>query len=579
MKTIIHQHNNVVSQLKNAYSKLTEIPSSIDADDARRRRLLNIILVGFSLLDILSMITLIFFLVGGIGDLAETLLILSINVAFLIGVFIILAINRYGLGWLASSIFLLFVMALFAISDAPIEVATGRTALFFVVPVIMASVLLPSYASFIMAVLSSALVSIMAVNIGEIPNISANIAFFCVALVSWLAARSLEQALQELRTINAELDQRVSDRTHELSNALTREHAEASRRQAILEGIADGVIVLNNDNEIIMANPAISRLLEMPIEQITEHNFDDILQSSILSDDDRSVLMQVISSTDTNMAPMRIRWDKKTLSVKAAPVKDVVSGEAIGNVAVLRDFTREAEMEEMKNTFVAMVSHELRTPLNAILGYSEMLRDAYYGPVNDKQANAADRILKNSRRLFDIVSDLLDKAQIEAGHLSLNYSEFPTAEMVESLHSVMDKIASDKGLELSSVIAPEMPETITNDPQRLQQVMINLVNNAVKFTETGGITLRVYRVTDEHWAFDVTDTGPGIALEDQKYIFDQFRQVDGTATRSHGGIGLGLAIVKRIVDFMGGRILVQSALGRGTTFTVLLPFEPPQKEE
>jgi len=226
-----------------------------------------------------------------------------------------------------------------------------------------------------------------------------------------------------------------------------------------------------------------------------------------------------------------------------------------------------------------MVSHELRTPLNAILGYSEMLRDAIYGAVNDKQANAADRILKNSRRLLDIVSDLLDKAQIEAGHLSLTFVVFPTVELVENMHSVMDKISADKGLALTSSITSDMPATIHNDPERLQQILVNLVNNAIKFTSKGGVNVRVYHVTDEHWAFDVTDTGPGIAIEDQKYIFDPFRQVEGMATRAHGGIGLGLSIVKRIVDLMGGRIFVQSALGQGTTFTVILPFEPPHKKE
>jgi signal transduction histidine kinase len=124
-----------------------------------------------------------------------------------------------------------------------------------------------------------------------------------------------------------------------------------------------------------------------------------------------------------------------------------------------------------------------------------------------------------------------------------------------------------------------MPEVVNTDPQRLQQVLVNLVNNAVKFTEKGGISVRIYRVTEEHWAFDVKDTGPGIAPEDQKYIFDPFRQVEGTITRSHGGIGLGLSIVNRIIDLMKGRIFVQSTLGIGTTFTVVLPFETPRKKE
>jgi signal transduction histidine kinase len=221
---------------------------------------------------------------------------------------------------------------------------------------------------------------------------------------------------------------------------------------------------------------------------------------------------------------------------------------------------------------VAMVSHELRTPLNAILGYSEMLRDAYYGEMNEKQTNVADRILSNSRRLLDIVSDLLDKAQIEAGHLSLNLSTFPTSDLAENLHSVMDKIASDKSLALTSEIEPEMPAELRGDPQRIQQIMVNLVNNAVKFTEQGGIHVHIYKVAEDYWAFDVTDTGPGISVEDQRIIFDPFRQVGKITTRSHGGIGLGLAIVKRLVDLMGGRIFLKSIVGQGSTFTVILPI-------
>jgi signal transduction histidine kinase len=558
-------------------NRLFTIKSS-DPDDSRRRRLLNIILAGFTLISFTAMIMVGIFIIIGVVSVSDFGLTLLAILVFIISNIIIFVVNRYWSGLIASSIFLLFLTIILSFSDTPQQVAAGRSLFYFVIPITMASVLLRSYASFIMAVLSSLIVTVIALSIHITPDPTPMAGFLAVAFVSWLSSRSLEQTLHELRLINVELDQRVSDRTHDLSLALTREHAEASRRQAILEGIADGVIVLNNEGEVIMANPAISRLIEIPVKQIVQHHFDEVLQSPILSEEDRNILGQVIHQPDSNMAPMRIRWDHRTLSVKAAEVKDG-SGVAIGTVAVLRDFTREAELEEMKNTFVAMVSHELRTPLNAILGYSEMLRDAYYGPVNDKQANAADRILKNSRRLFDIVSDLLDKAQIEAGHLSLNYDTFKTTELPENLHSVMDKIANDKGLELTATIVPEMPETIENDVQRLQQVMVNLVNNAVKFTAKGGVHVHIYPVTTEHWAFDVTDTGPGIAIEDQKYIFDPFRQIDGTATRAHGGIGLGLAIVKRIIDLMGGRIFVQSSLGHGTTFTVVLPFALPHKQE
>jgi len=552
--------------------------STSDPDDARRRRLLNILLMGFLAIGLTAVVLLGVGLLTGALKISEFGRVFGSSLILVFVILVILVINRYWSGLIASATFLLLLTILVALGDIPKNTVEGRSLFYFVIPITMSSVLLRSYASFILAALSSLAVALLAftnhLTIDPVPMFG----FLAIALVSWLSARSLETALRDLRVINVELDQRVADRTQELSESLTREHAEASRRQAILQGIADGVIVLDNDGLVIMCNMATSRLLDTPIEQILQRRIDDVLQSSMLSDDDREVLMQTISAADVTMAPMRVRWDKRTLSVKAAPVRDV-EGHAIGNVAVIRDFTREAEVEEMKNTFVSMVSHELRTPLNAILGYSEMLRDAIYGSVNDKQANAADRILKNSRRLLDIVSDLLDKAQIEAGHLALHYEDFKATELLENMHSVMDQIAIDKGLELKSSIASDMPEMLNSDAQRLQQVLVNLVNNAIKFTEKGGITVRIYRATNEHWAFDVADTGPGIAPEDQKYIFDPFRQIEGTVTRSHGGIGLGLSIVNRIIDLMKGRIFVQSNPGQGTTFTVVLPFETHRKKE
>jgi len=175
--------------------------------------------------------------------------------------------------------------------------------------------------------------------------------------------------------------------------------------------------------------------------------------------------------------------------------------------------------------------------------------------------------------LMDIVSDLLDKAQIEAGHLKMNNTYFSCTELTHGLHSIMDKIANDKGLELSTQIEDDMPDEIYGDPKRIQQVLVNLVNNAAKFTETGSIQVHIYKAVDTSWACDVVDTGPGIAEDDQKLIFEPFRQVAKTVTRSHGGIGLGLSIVKRLVDLMGGHISLNSSPGQGSTFTVCLPLE------
>lgn len=562
---------------KISLNPLLEVVSS-DPDDARRRRLLNIILFGFAILVVLSFVVSFLSSFGGTPQEGGIALFYFTNLLFLVGVVVIYLVNRFKSGAWASSVFLIFVSLLLILSDTTEEVSNGRTLFVFVIPIILASVLLRSYASFIFAAFTSLIISVLALSIQTIPNIPAIVGFFAIALVAWLSARSLEQALKDLRTINTELDQRVQDRTRELSESLSRESEQASQRQAILQGIADGVIVFDNNGNAILANPALTRLVDTPLDQILSRNSEDIFESSEITTEDRGILLGILSKTNTNPVPMRIRWGQKTLSVSAAPVSDK-SNKFIGNVAVFRDFTREAEVEEMKNSFVAMVSHELRTPLNAILGYSEMLKEAYYGPMNEKQANAAERILNNSRRLLDIVSDLLDKAQIEAGHLNLKISTFPTKILAENLHSVMDKITSDRGLTLTSCIAPEMPEEMKGDPERIQQIMVNLINNAAKFTEKGGITVNLYKVAEEYWACDVIDTGPGIAPEDQRYIFEPFRQVDKTVTRSHGGIGLGLSIVKRLVDLMGGRIFLKSVLGQGSTFTVVLPFEPPQKRK
>ncbi len=569
----------MISQIHLFWTQLGDI-STTDADDLRRRKLLNILLTGTFVLSLLVVIStgLIIAFNPNVLNQPGYSFIELVGIGLLASSAVIFAINRFWSGPVASVVFLLFLVLAFTFSDTPDQVANGRTLIVFSIPIVMSSMLLSSSASFILATLSSIDIAVLSLANGMVPNTPAIAGFYMLALISWLSSRSLENALKDLREINAELDQRVADRTRELSESLSREAAQANQRQAILQGIADGVVVFDVKGKAILANPAISRLLDIPIQNILNSDIGIITESPQLSPEDRKVLLQIMNISEATLAPMRVRWGPKTISVNAAPVRDA-HGQAFGNVAVLRDFTREAEVEEMKNTFVAMVSHELRTPLNAVLGYAEMLRDAFYGPVNDKQANAADRILANSQRLLEIVSDLLDKAQIEAGRLKFQFAKFKVAELVDNLHDVMDRVANAKGLELTSEIAPDLPKQITSDAQRLLQVLINLVNNAVKFTEKGGISVRLFRLSEEEWGFDVTDSGPGIKPDAQAFIFDPFRQVDGTATRAHGGIGLGLSIVKRLVGLMGGRILLKSEVGKGSTFTVILPFEPPKQQQ
>jgi signal transduction histidine kinase len=225
-----------------------------------------------------------------------------------------------------------------------------------------------------------------------------------------------------------------------------------------------------------------------------------------------------------------------------------------------------------------MVSHELRTPLNSIMGYADMLHEGVYGKLEERQMGIVERMMANTHKLLSIVNDLLDQAQIEAGRLTFRNRHFRPSELADYVRGVMDNLLQSKGLQLSVSIAEDLPPMLYGDPQRLNQVLINLVNNAVKFTERGVIRVHFYRYGPEKWAVDVCDTGMGIPEEAQKYIFEPFRQVDRDITRRPGGVGLGLSIVKRLVNLMDGDITLKSQIGQGSTFTVVLPINVIEKE-
>jgi PAS domain S-box-containing protein len=439
----------------------------------------------------------------------------------------------------------------------------------------MASVLLRPWASFIMAGLVGLLLTAVALGAQLVPNMIGTLGFFAIALVSWLAARSLEQALADLRTINRELDQRVEDRTRELAEALTREQAEASKNQAILEGIADGVIVFDNEGRAIVANPAISHLIDRPSEEITGYDIETLMDEEV-DVTDREMIVDLLRDKDAHAPSVRVEWGPKTLSVSMAPVR-AAPDQVTGTVAVFRDFTREAEVERMKSAFVSMVSHDLRTPLGAIIGYADMLREAVYGPLSDKQLSVIERINANAGRQLSMVNNILDQAQIEAGKLTIHINPFDPRDLLADMESVMGVLTQSKGLELTWHVTDDVPGELHGDRQRLHQVLVNLVNNAIKFTEQGGVTVRIYRPDEDHWALDVSDTGPGIPPEAQAYIFEAFRQVDGSVTRAHSGFGLGLSIVKRLATLMGGGVKLTSEMGRGSTFTVVLPLTSVQE--
>ena len=562
--------------MRSFISKILGVQTA-NPDDARRRRLLNILLVGIFVVTMLALIgTLIdSALRQGVNPAETQITIFGIIVA-IVGIVIIYQINQRFSGYVAGLMFLLLLTGIFIISDSPQQLTEGRSLFLFTIPITSSSLILAPRASFLLAAISSLIVSWLALSIGFAVNVFVIAGFFVLAIVSWLAARSLEQALQELRVINANLDQVVIERTQELAQALERVRIEAGRNQAILNSIADGVVVFDTKWNAILVNPALRGILEMPTELIVNKNFSDLIEHPRLSPKSRQLLYAMMQH-DTQPPSFRIEWDKKTLSISAAQVYDNSKdrNSNIGTVTVFRDFTREAEVEKLKSTFVAIVSHELRTPLNAILGYAEMFKESVYGPMNDKQVNMAERIMKNTQRLLGLINDLLDQAQMEAGRLTIQMAPVRPADLLESMHSVMDQIAQEKSLKLTSKIDDNLPALLNGDGARLQQILVNLVNNAVKFTDQGTVRVRLFCPYENKWGIEVSDTGSGIPEEGLPKIFDTFHQVESGVTRVHGGFGLGLSIVKQLVNLMGGEIHVHSTVGVGSTFIITLPLVVP----
>ena len=230
------------------------------------------------------------------------------------------------------------------------------------------------------------------------------------------------------------------------------------------------------------------------------------------------------------------------------------------------------EASRIKSQLLSKVSHELRTPLGGILGYAELLRDDTFGELNSGQRKAAMEIIESVNYLTNMVNELLDEAQIQASTAILQETTFSTSALLKQSTSGMEILANKKGIQLHTSLDPDLPPELFGDERRLRQVIINLVGNAIKFTKAGSVHVQFLRPTSEHWEIQVQDSGMGIPKEAQSYIFEPFRQVNSAVTRDNRGIGLGLSITKQIVEIMGGRIVLESEVGKGSTFTILLPM-------
>jgi PAS domain S-box-containing protein len=354
--------------------------------------------------------------------------------------------------------------------------------------------------------------------------------------------------------------------------------------EALVGASPIAVVLMDNDGTITSWNPAAERLFGYTPEEAIGKNIDDVVATSEeVREEAESLLQRAIDGAESVRAvTRRTRKDGRLVDVELLAVPVVIGGERVGfyvlyhDIGPLQQARREAEAAaRAKSAFLATMSHEIRTPLNAVIGMTGLLLDTDLAP---EQQGYAEVIRSSGDALLDVINEILDFSKIEAGRLDLEHRPFGLRQCVESALELVASPATEKGLDLAYQIDPRTPATIVGDSARLRQILLNLLNNAVKFTERGEVVLHVDSkpvgdgsTHEVHLA--VRDTGIGIPEERMSRLFEAFSQVDSSTTRRYGGTGLGLAISRRLAEQMGGTVWAQSRLGAGSTFHVTITAE------
>ncbi len=254
---------------------------------------------------------------------------------------------------------------------------------------------------------------------------------------------------------------------------------------------------------------------------------------------------------------------------------------AVENARLFQEIQEKSQQLELaskhKSQFLANMSHELRTPMNAVLGYTDLILDDIFGDVPAPIRETLERVKTNGHHLLSLINDVLDLSRMEAGQLTLSLADYAMGEVVHAVVSAVESLAAGKKLAFKAIVPADLPPG-RGDERRLTQVLLNLAGNAIKFTDAGEVSI-VARATDGVFLVSVSDTGPGISEADQQRIFEEFQQADSSSTRAKGGSGLGLSISRRIVELHGGRLWVESVLGKGSIFYFTVPLRVERPAE
>ncbi len=348
-----------------------------------------------------------------------------------------------------------------------------------------------------------------------------------------------------------------------------------SRLRVMVNRLLDGVMTTDNNRRIVLANPAFLNMVGYMGSQPQGRTVEEVVTNdSIIASIDKALAMPddtIAELCQEISIPSQDGECEKIINMHCSPFRNR-AGQILGTTTVLHDVTADKEMDRMKSDFVSMVSHEIRSPMNSLLAQIKIILDGLAGEVTDKQRQILERASGKINNLVELVSELLDLARIEAGMVGREMQELQLGDLVEEQVSFHRAAAEEKSIEVTTEIEDELP-LLNADKQGLDEVLTNLLTNAVKYSpEHARITVSA-GVENEQAVIRVSDTGFGIPEEDLAEIFNRFHRVKDKNTREIHGTGLGLAIVKSIVDAHQGSISVESKIEQGTTFTVLLPLK------
>ncbi len=388
-----------------------------------------------------------------------------------------------------------------------------------------------------------------------------------------------------LEETNATIEQTVSERTATLQERTNELQAACEQRNAIVQTALDGVVGMSADGRITSWNSQAERMFGYTAAEAVGQLLSQTIIPAAFREPHEAGLRRYLASGVSKIINSRIeilalRRDGSEIPVELA-ITAIRNGDETMFCAFVRDITDRLQAAEhlkrakeaaeqasrAKSEFLANMSHEIRTPMNGILGMTELLLDT---KLTAEQHESLDLVKSSAESLLRVINDILDYSKIEAGKLDLDPVEFQLRDALEDTLKTLALRAHRKGLELTCEIGADVPARVVGDPGRLRQVLVNLVGNAIKFTEKGEVVVRaqLQKQSDDGYLlhFEVVDTGIGIPPEKQRLIFDPFSQADGSTTRRFGGTGLGLTISTQLVALMGGEISLDSQPGHGSTF-------------